>query len=279
VPFLGPVVLTDMVTGVSVVTTAATGKGATEIALDMITGQDCRFLEGVFRDDRDLCEEPGSPATEEDFKGLAGWIDEEPSESPLPGDIDAQPVMVADIESDTAAPEPSDENLTDDFDELRPVALASLSELPSEWIRLANAEYETQLAALGTISPASGADDFIRSKLEASEPPGVPAAGDTEADLANWAVQKLPQDEQGAAAHGLTLPPSKSKQPGSWKNLWPAVDFENPSAPQDVAERAPAGNLQAAPLPPAPAKPALGTLRPNPKKPLLQASAEPLPTI
>ena len=63
--------LADTATGVSLVSTAMTGKGTTEWAMDAVTGKDCRF-EGIVRTDRDLCEEPGSEATKNDFKGLIG---------------------------------------------------------------------------------------------------------------------------------------------------------------------------------------------------------------
>ena len=49
---------------------AGSGKGASDHALDAMTGKDCRILEGLTRDDRAVCEEPGSPATAGDFKGL-----------------------------------------------------------------------------------------------------------------------------------------------------------------------------------------------------------------
>jgi hypothetical protein len=54
-----------------VASTAATGKGTTEHALDQMTGKDCRIIEGVVRSDRRLCEPWDAPATERDFKGLS----------------------------------------------------------------------------------------------------------------------------------------------------------------------------------------------------------------
>ncbi len=70
----------------SLFSTAATGKGLGEHAMDAATGQDCRVLEGLARDDRDLCERDGSPATEKDWKGLASLSDETlPSVAPIPG--------------------------------------------------------------------------------------------------------------------------------------------------------------------------------------------------
>ena len=70
-----PLALADSLTVVSWVSTAVSGKRLGEHALDFVTGKDCRFLDAALRADRDLCEPPGSPATEDDFEGLAGLFD------------------------------------------------------------------------------------------------------------------------------------------------------------------------------------------------------------
>lgn len=61
----------------SIGSTVLTGKGAGEHALDLVTGEDCRFFEGVVRGDRAVCEHPGSLATKNDFKGLIGVAEAE----------------------------------------------------------------------------------------------------------------------------------------------------------------------------------------------------------
>lgn len=61
-----PFVLTE------VVPRAVNGKGLVEDGADVVTGKDCRLIEGVTRKDRKVCEEKNSPATKHDFKGLAG---------------------------------------------------------------------------------------------------------------------------------------------------------------------------------------------------------------
>lgn len=53
-----------------VASTATTGKGLSDHALSFVTGKDCNLVESVLRKDRKLCETPGSPATQEDFKGV-----------------------------------------------------------------------------------------------------------------------------------------------------------------------------------------------------------------
>ena len=61
----------------SLASTAATGKGLSEHALSAATDKDCNVIESVLHKDRQLCEEPGSPATKNDFKGLFGSEDED----------------------------------------------------------------------------------------------------------------------------------------------------------------------------------------------------------
>jgi len=55
--------------------TAATGKGLGEHAMDAATGQDCNILEGLSREDRKICENKGSPALKKDWRGLASLDD------------------------------------------------------------------------------------------------------------------------------------------------------------------------------------------------------------
>lgn len=50
--------------------TLFTGADLGEHAVSLVTGKDCRFSEGLMRDDRDVCEDPGSPATRNDFHGI-----------------------------------------------------------------------------------------------------------------------------------------------------------------------------------------------------------------
>ena len=55
-----------------VVPRAVNGKGLVEDGVDVVTGKDCRVIEGTLRDDRKVCEKRGSVATKKDFKGLSG---------------------------------------------------------------------------------------------------------------------------------------------------------------------------------------------------------------
>jgi hypothetical protein len=72
VPIVGGLTLSEMSTGASVVSTGLTGKSLSDDALGMVTGDDCSMVEGVVRADRHICETPGSPATQKDFKGILG---------------------------------------------------------------------------------------------------------------------------------------------------------------------------------------------------------------
>lgn len=78
VPVIAGFTLNEMSSATSVVSTLATGKGTGEHALDLVTGKDCRFLEGLVREDRKICESPGSPATAEDFKGVFALASKQP---------------------------------------------------------------------------------------------------------------------------------------------------------------------------------------------------------
>jgi hypothetical protein len=53
-----------------IASTLFTGADLGEHAASIVTGKDCRFSEGLMRADRDVCEEPGSAATRDDFHGI-----------------------------------------------------------------------------------------------------------------------------------------------------------------------------------------------------------------
>ncbi|MBL4739711.1 MAG: hypothetical protein JKY12_01885 [Sneathiella sp.] len=67
--------LSQLLTAGSISSSLITGKGLGEHALDIVTGQDCRILEAVFRNDRAICEPKESLATNDDFKGLIALLD------------------------------------------------------------------------------------------------------------------------------------------------------------------------------------------------------------
>lgn len=71
---IGSLTISQLSTIAGAASTATTGRGLQDHAISAVTGQDCRLLEGIFRRSRRICEEPGSPATENDFRGFVVMI-------------------------------------------------------------------------------------------------------------------------------------------------------------------------------------------------------------
>ena len=84
---VGSLTVSQISTIAGAASTATTGRGLQDHALSAVTGRDCRLLEGIFRQNRHICEEPGSSATEDDFKGFVVMImgprEEEVTEEPV----------------------------------------------------------------------------------------------------------------------------------------------------------------------------------------------------
>lgn len=78
IPLFAGITLNEMSTAGSVVSTLATGKGLGDHALDLVTGDDCRVLEGMMSKDRKICEKTGSPRTAGDFQGIASLASTRP---------------------------------------------------------------------------------------------------------------------------------------------------------------------------------------------------------
>jgi len=73
---VGSITLGQISTAAGVASVGATGKGLPDHALSSVMGQDCRLLEGLVRSTRRVCEVPGSPATENDFRGVVVMLRE-----------------------------------------------------------------------------------------------------------------------------------------------------------------------------------------------------------
>jgi hypothetical protein len=78
-PLIAGLSVTEWATAGSLISTATTGKGFSEYAMDAATGQDCRIVEGIVRQDRHICERRGSSASQKDWKGLTQM-------QPVPGE-------------------------------------------------------------------------------------------------------------------------------------------------------------------------------------------------
>ncbi len=74
-PIIGALTLSQLSTIAGGVSTITTGKGLADHALSLLTGKDCSITEGILRKDRKICEERGSLATREDFKGIFAYFE------------------------------------------------------------------------------------------------------------------------------------------------------------------------------------------------------------
>jgi len=75
-PIVGALGVSELFTVASLGGTVAFNKGASDLALDIVTGQNCRIVEGIVRKDREICEPDNSVAADEDFKGVVGFVAE-----------------------------------------------------------------------------------------------------------------------------------------------------------------------------------------------------------
>lgn len=75
-PIVGALGVSELITVASLGGSVAFNKGASDIALDIVTGQNCRIVEGIVREDRQICEPGNSEAADNDFKGVVGFVAE-----------------------------------------------------------------------------------------------------------------------------------------------------------------------------------------------------------
>lgn len=95
-PVIGALTLNELSSTTSFMSTGLTGKGLGEHALDVVTGQDCRVLEGVVRSERGICAKRGAPETADDFKGLIGLARSAAERQPsLASSAGAKPPVIA----------------------------------------------------------------------------------------------------------------------------------------------------------------------------------------
>ena len=88
---IGGITIGEISAAAGIASVSTTGKGLQDHALSAVTGQDCRLLEGIIRRNRHVCEEPGSPATEDDFRGVVAMLRGGPEET------DADPNAVPEV--------------------------------------------------------------------------------------------------------------------------------------------------------------------------------------
>ncbi len=144
-PIIGGLTVSQVMTAATVGSYLATGKGTGELALSVVTGKDCRLLEGALRKDREICEDPQSPATAEDFKGLPTIVAALKAEDAA----GTPPVLTAATAGDEVMPEFTD------IHEGHPVSLPVADQAPSvreqPVIRTASLETVTDDAVAGSL--------------------------------------------------------------------------------------------------------------------------------
>lgn len=96
---IGGLTVSQLSTIAGAASTATTGRGLQDHALSAVTGRDCRLLEGIIRAGRKICEEPGSAATEDDFRGFVRLFTG-PQEDPGSEDVGEPTILYAGLESD-----------------------------------------------------------------------------------------------------------------------------------------------------------------------------------
>ena len=96
-PIVGSLTLSHLSTIATATTMTMKGKGIGEVALDVATGKDCRFVDGILRESRDICETPGSAATEKDFKGVIALLRRD--DAAVPAVSEEAPTMVAEAQT------------------------------------------------------------------------------------------------------------------------------------------------------------------------------------
>lgn len=74
-PIIGALTLAEISTIAGLASTLISGQDLTEHALSLATGEDCRILEAILRENRDFCEEHGSDATANDFEGVVALLE------------------------------------------------------------------------------------------------------------------------------------------------------------------------------------------------------------
>jgi hypothetical protein len=172
---IGGVSLSQISTIATVVSIATTGKGPSEHGLDLITGMDCRILDSLMREEREICEERHSPVTQDDFRGVFAWLEDQTAD-PKP----TKPVVA-----------PTERQIADG-----PVGKVARFAGLSERIEPRSAEPPTMLAELQAQPPAPRAPSELAVAGRESPPSIAASLGLTQTAAVATILEA--QDEQGA---------------------------------------------------------------------------------
>lgn len=155
---VGSITLGQISTAAGIASVGTTGKGLQDHALSAVTGQDCRLLEGFFRRNRRVCEERGSPATENDFRGIVVMLRGGPDETE---DQAAPEVLYAGLASDeppamARTARQSRAATIEDLIEAEPIQLAAPLTAPVTALRLPTAADLPSATEWASAQPAPG---------------------------------------------------------------------------------------------------------------------------
>lgn len=159
--------------------TLVTGRDLGEHALSLITGQDCRFLESLLREDRDICEDYGSPATAEDFQGVfvaLGMGDPFSSDDALDRMAKARAVELASAEVATDVPvevtPATATTLASALPQGKPVGLVQLG---GTLVYMMAPIYDSEPVMLAGVPRAKPEPSFVAVAMPKAKPEPAPA--------------------------------------------------------------------------------------------------------
>ncbi len=160
--------------------TIFTGADLGEHAVSIVTGKDCRFSEGLMRADRDVCEEPGSLATRDDFHGI--FIER----------IDADGTVIYAAPKYLPASVGAGENENDPDQIWAEIKLAKAKEETERQFARANAAQSIDVAALASGSLSSQSLAFLPGGVKVS-------ADDMDGETASQTARATPRPVVNAA--------------------------------------------------------------------------------
>lgn len=201
--------------------TIFTGADLGEHAVSLVTGKDCRFSEGLMREDRDVCEEPGSVATRDDFHGI--FIER----------IEADGTIVYAAPKYLPASVGAGENENNPDVIWAQIKTAKAKEESERQLARANASQSIDVAALasGSLSPQSLA--FL---------PGGVKTEDMDGETASQTARSVPRPVVNAAASVNATPVKAAKADVKSTTVQTQVENDQPA----IEEAALTLSLQAA---------------------------------
>jgi ribonuclease E len=198
---IGGITLSSISSFAGLASTLFTGADLGEHAASLITGKDCRFSEGLLREDRDVCEEPGSLATRDDFHGI--FVERI--------DADGTVIYAAPKYMPASVGAGEYENKTDAI--WAQIKTQKVAEENERQLARANAAQTIDVAALATGSVSSQSLAFLPAGVTAE---AELADGETASQTASRPREisnAAPQAAKRAATPAVTAPAAEVKAP------------------------------------------------------------------